>query len=120
MRASIEGILQKKGSARMDLERKIMKAGKRASESAVQRAFERHLEDIKEEQPLLDQKLDSENELKLRAEYAVHAASLLACALLFSTVLQHITSQDLAPAATLLILSQTLHFFFQFLRATRS
>lgn len=69
LRDSIDSILQRKGNARMDLERKIMKAGKRASESAVQRAFQRHIEDMKEEQPLQDQKKDSETELTERVRY---------------------------------------------------
>lgn len=69
LRESIDSILQRKGNARMDLERKIMAAGKRASEAAVQRAFQRHIEDMKEEQPLQDQKKDSEIELKERMAY---------------------------------------------------
>eukprot|EP00041_Stephanoeca_diplocostata_P031865 m.1003157 g.1003157 ORF g.1003157 m.1003157 type:complete len:1445 (+) comp24041_c0_seq3:377-4711(+) len=69
IREQIDSILAKKGSARMELERKIIRAGKRASESAVQRAHERNVADIEEEQPLRDQKLQTENELRLRSEY---------------------------------------------------
>lgn len=69
IREQIDSILTKKGTARMELERKIMRAGKRASESAVQRAYERNVADIEEEQPLRDQKLDTENELRLRSQY---------------------------------------------------
>lgn len=66
---TIENVLSKKGNARIELERKIMKAGKRASVSAVERAHARHMEDIQEEQPLQDQKKESNMELRERKKF---------------------------------------------------